>query len=1064
MLHFLYFLRLTSAYDSQGDCPLADFENECSQDLKASLTQALQCKKLDPASAEIPQHFFLIQISASFGSFNVYDMRSKCTDRWVVTPTFQICTFSRIDINTASAPRRTEKKLSFLKFTVNMLMGSQSIEMKGTFRAIHTALKFSMYYKPAANQNSQRLRNRTYNTASSRTNPYEELVTSLSVQEDCIVDGDYRFLANNAQLLHIVDVNDTPQLSHPQEIYPGWNCSTSPCGRSYYRSNCTDVCGNGIKTISEGCDDGNTAAGDGCSAVCSVECGYNCTAVTPNPCSTRCGDSKLAGEFLKCQARMDLPCGWSNCTEVCGDGIKTTSEGCDDGKTAAGDGCSAAVGRLSVPIMKTNCSVIARKPFNYAEPSIWKYVDQTAPTHDFIFASSVGFLKLDGRPGMRKAVYLSFDIDFRAVKTALAYENVKFVFSMFKHDCYDIAADKGVNAGEGTTWRLGCQSSGSFPVSLVPCVISGGQEFTYNLHEAVKGKQIGMMSFTARRSEWLYTELDSQTVREELKCGKTLCLRLDPVAAVNEPLRFLAPATTTAARKSATEENFLARLEIHMGAPVNISFFPLRPQGVSKQTSQCFYIIQGCSLGECTVECGYNCTAAQPNVCSTRCGDSKLAGNETCDDGNTISGDGCSANCSNVEPGWTCSTQPCGRSNCTQVCGDGIKTTSEGCDDGSTAAGDGCSGGCTVECGYNCTAAQPNVCSVTCGDSKLAGNEQCDDGNSISGDGCSADCSSVEAGWSCPPLACGRSSCTQVCGNGIKTSSEACDDGNTAAGDGCSAVCSVECGYTCAGQPSVCYASAAVYVEMTLRLPLEKAFFTATALRQLSFHLAVAATARVPEENVTIAAMEEVAASRRAVSLDIITQIRVNDDAAATRLLSSWSTITLNMYLKSAGLPDAILMSLTVKNRPTDTVEDRTKQVLQSNVSLQPGAIRADEATKAVAASSILGAVVGGATIFLCSLSAASYFFRRRYSISTSNHANSHLPPITDVVNITTCHTLAPQHVSERDHMRYNVDGRVGFGCSGNFNDATNLRKEDLEEKLSTLLEVDVQLGFVVAV
>ena len=59
---------------------------------------------------------------------------------------------------------------------------------------------------------------------------------------------------------------------------------------------------------------------------------------------------------------------------------------------------------------------------------------------------------------------------------------------------------------------------------------------------------------------------------------------------------------------------------------------------------------------------------------------------------------------------------------------------------------------------------------------------------------------------------------------------------------------------------------------------------------------------------------------------------------------------------------------------------------------------------------------------------------------------------------------LAPQHVSGRDHMRYNVDGQVGFTCSGNFNDATNLRKEDLEEKLSNLFEVDAQLGFVVAV
>ena len=246
-----------------------------------------------------------------------------------------------------------------------------------------------------------------------------------------------------------------------------------------------------------------------------------------------------------------------------------------------------------------------------------------------------------------------------------------------------------------------------------------------------------------------------------------------------------------------------------------------------------------------------------------------------------------------------------------------------------------------------------------------------------------------------------------------------------------------------------------MYVEMTLRLPLQKSFFTGTAQRQLSFRLAVSATAQVPEENVTIASMEEVTAVRRAVSLDIITQVLVNDDAAATSLLSSWSTMTLNMYLKNAGLPDAILVSMTVKKRPTDTIEEGTKQVLQSKVWVHPGTIRAAEATKAVAASSILGAGVGGATIFLCILSAACYFFRRRYSISTSNHTNSHRPPVTDVVN-----TLAPQHVSERDHMRYNVDAQVGFTCSGTFNDASNLRTEDLEEKLSTLFEVDAQLCY----
>jgi cysteine-rich repeat protein len=53
---------------------------------------------------------------------------------------------------------------------------------------------------------------------------------------------------------------------------------------------------------------------------------------------------------------------------------------------------------------------------------------------------------------------------------------------------------------------------------------------------------------------------------------------------------------------------------------------------------------------------------------------------------------------------------------------------------------------------------------------------------------------------------------TSICGNGIldddenggATNTGECDDGGTTAGDGCSATCTVETGWTCSGQPSVC--------------------------------------------------------------------------------------------------------------------------------------------------------------------------------------------------------------------------------------------------------------------
>jgi fibro-slime domain-containing protein len=207
----------------------------------------------------------------------------------------------------------------------------------------------------------------------------------------------------------------------------------------------------------------------------------------------------------------------------------------------------------------------------------------------------------------------------------------------------------------------------------------------------------------------------------------------------------------------------------------------------------------GCSADCTTVEPGYTC----PNVggnggpCTkapaNRCGDGVVAGNELCDDGNTTSGDGCSSTCA-VESGYTC---PTANAPCTRLayCGNGIVDGTDQCDDGNTTAGDGCSPTCKVEPAYACvsTGTPPkSVCHVTtCGDGVKEGSEQCDDGNLIPYDGCSPTCS-IEP-------KCNGGTCTAVCGDGLKFPQEGCDDGNTTSGDGCSSTCTVETGtgYTC---------------------------------------------------------------------------------------------------------------------------------------------------------------------------------------------------------------------------------------------------------------------------
>jgi cysteine-rich repeat protein len=131
------------------------------------------------------------------------------------------------------------------------------------------------------------------------------------------------------------------------------------------------------------------------------------------------------------------------------------------------------------------------------------------------------------------------------------------------------------------------------------------------------------------------------------------------------------------------------------------------------------------------------------------CGDGVVEDSEQCDDGNTVAGDGCSADCL-LE----------------YFCGNGEVEVNEECDDGNDRGGDGCNSVCQLEVG--------------CGNGRLDYGEECDDDNLQSGDGCSETCQDEDG--------------VATCGNGILESGEGCDDGNTTAGDGCSADCQVEDG------------------------------------------------------------------------------------------------------------------------------------------------------------------------------------------------------------------------------------------------------------------------------
>jgi len=192
------------------------------------------------------------------------------------------------------------------------------------------------------------------------------------------------------------------------------------------------------------------------------------------------------------------------------------------------------------------------------------------------------------------------------------------------------------------------------------------------------------------------------------------------------------------------------------------------------------------------------------------CGNNEVEDGETCDDGNVVGGDGCSATCQIEEcgndildPGEMCDDgnlvngDGCSSDCLFEECGNGILDPGEECDDGNEDNGDGCDSQCLIE-------PEP-----ACGDGNLDPGEQCDDGNTVGGDGCAADCTiegsepfcgdgTQDPGEGCDDGnndngdGCNSDCMVEACGNGVLDAGEECDDGNTDDGDGCSANCTLE--------------------------------------------------------------------------------------------------------------------------------------------------------------------------------------------------------------------------------------------------------------------------------
>jgi len=149
------------------------------------------------------------------------------------------------------------------------------------------------------------------------------------------------------------NTNSTDGCTSDCTIEEGFVCDVPQGGLSI----CTR-CGDGVREGIETCDDNNTMNGDGCSAICQLEEGFDCnTTVDPTVCSF-CGDG-ITELYEECDDNNTMHSDGCNSAcyieegficnssltptlcSMCGDGLTELYEECDDNNTMNNDGCNS---------------------------------------------------------------------------------------------------------------------------------------------------------------------------------------------------------------------------------------------------------------------------------------------------------------------------------------------------------------------------------------------------------------------------------------------------------------------------------------------------------------------------------------------------------------------------------------------------------------------------------------------------------------------------------------------------------------------------------------------------
>jgi hypothetical protein len=211
---------------------------------------------------------------------------------------------------------------------------------------------------------------------------------------------------------------------------------------------------------------------------------------------------------------------------------------------------------------------------------------------------------------------------------------------------------------------------------------------------------------------------------------------------------------------------------------------------------------------------------------------------------------------------------------------------------------------------------------------------------------------------------------------------------------------------------------------------------------QTKFKLVIAKVADVRFEDVNIDKITEMKV-RRVASIRIDASISVR--GSADSILSKMTANIISSELSKVGLPEAKLLGIEKQVGIKDANSSSTSSSPSSSSSLP------------VVIGSVVGIVVVGGAL-------AVWFCLRRRSKSNSN--SFYPKPNNDHMTGEGLEHMVFQRGGEgvgggpQVGEGKRVDAEVGLTSSGHFKNVTKPRNEDLEEKLSTLFEVDAQLCY----